>query len=99
MGPGSGFVCVDPDAPCVNDDDITVDMLEACYWVGVVGKPVFASSPSFRIPCLIFLNPDSPKTGFERRLSLPWVRWASVRGFVEAPRDCWSVTPVGTPGC
>ncbi|CAM9449894.1 unnamed protein product, partial [Ectocarpus sp. 12 AP-2014] len=27
---GSGFACIDPDAPCVDDDDITVDMVENC---------------------------------------------------------------------
>ncbi|CAM9510166.1 unnamed protein product, partial [Ectocarpus sp. 13 AM-2016] len=24
------FACIDPDAPCVNDDDITVDMVDTC---------------------------------------------------------------------
>ncbi|CAM9718522.1 unnamed protein product, partial [Ectocarpus sp. 12 AP-2014] len=27
---GSSFACIDPDAPCVDDDDITVDMVENC---------------------------------------------------------------------
>ncbi|CAN0048971.1 unnamed protein product [Ectocarpus fasciculatus] len=26
----SAFACIDPDAPCVNDDDYTVDMAETC---------------------------------------------------------------------
>ncbi|CAM9310619.1 unnamed protein product, partial [Ectocarpus fasciculatus] len=26
----SGFACIDPDAPCVNDDDYTVDIAETC---------------------------------------------------------------------
>ncbi|CAM9608575.1 unnamed protein product, partial [Ectocarpus fasciculatus] len=29
--------CIDPDAPCVNDDDITVDMVENCGYVRYVG--------------------------------------------------------------
>eukprot|EP00903_Cladosiphon_okamuranus_P008222 g7915.t1 len=33
-----GFACVDPSAPCVNDDDITVDMLENCNWVMGIGN-------------------------------------------------------------
>lgn len=33
-----GFACIDPDAECVNDDDITVDMLEDCEWVLGVGN-------------------------------------------------------------
>ncbi|CAM9903213.1 unnamed protein product [Ectocarpus sp. 8 AP-2014] len=27
---GSGFACIDPDAPCVENDDITVEMLDNC---------------------------------------------------------------------
>ncbi|CAM9781863.1 unnamed protein product, partial [Ectocarpus fasciculatus] len=27
---GSGFACIDPAAPCVEDDDITADMVENC---------------------------------------------------------------------
>ena len=26
----SGFACIDPRAPCVDDDDITIDFLENC---------------------------------------------------------------------
>lgn len=26
----AGFACIDPEAPCVDDDDITVDMAENC---------------------------------------------------------------------
>ena len=37
----SGFACVDPDAECVNDDDVTVDMFEECGWIGGIGEPVF----------------------------------------------------------
>lgn len=33
----SDFVCVDPNAPCVEDDDITVDMLENCGSVEDIG--------------------------------------------------------------
>ena len=25
------YACIDPDAACVDDDDITVDMVENCY--------------------------------------------------------------------
>lgn len=28
---GLGFVCIDPEAPCVEDDDVTVDMVENCF--------------------------------------------------------------------
>eukprot|EP00903_Cladosiphon_okamuranus_P014618 g13556.t1 len=45
-GPGAGdddacqygFACIDPSAPCVNDDDITIDMLDACNWVVGIGN-------------------------------------------------------------
>ena len=30
VGCGWGFACIDPNAPCVNDDDITVDLLDTC---------------------------------------------------------------------
>lgn len=33
------FVCVDPEAACVNDDDITVEMFENCD-VGSIGDAV-----------------------------------------------------------
>lgn len=29
-GEWRGFSCIDPDAVCVNDDDITVDMVDVC---------------------------------------------------------------------
>ena len=29
------FSCIDPDAPCVSDDDITVDLLETCDTVSM----------------------------------------------------------------
>ncbi|CAM9833718.1 unnamed protein product, partial [Hapterophycus canaliculatus] len=29
-GQNNGFACIDPDAPCVDDDDITVDMGDSC---------------------------------------------------------------------
>ncbi|CBJ33705.1 conserved unknown protein [Ectocarpus siliculosus] len=32
---GEGFACIDPSAPCVNDDDITVDVDESCDAVGM----------------------------------------------------------------
>ncbi|CAM9269075.1 unnamed protein product [Pylaiella littoralis] len=32
-----GFYCIDPGAACVNDDDITVDMVENCGYVGAIG--------------------------------------------------------------
>lgn len=31
------FACIDPEAPCVDDDDITVDMLESCGHVTLIG--------------------------------------------------------------
>ena len=27
----AGFACIDPEAPCVDDDDVTVDMVENCH--------------------------------------------------------------------
>lgn len=32
------FACIDPDAACVNDDDITVDMFENCGYVLGIGN-------------------------------------------------------------
>lgn len=32
----SGFACVDPSAPCVDDDSVTVDMIDNCY-AGAIG--------------------------------------------------------------
>ncbi|CAM9139733.1 unnamed protein product, partial [Ectocarpus sp. 12 AP-2014] len=34
---GSGFACIDPTAPCVDDDDITIDMVEICGYVRGLG--------------------------------------------------------------
>lgn len=33
----SNFACVDPSAPCVDDDSVTVDMLEKCDWAPGIG--------------------------------------------------------------
>lgn len=33
-----GFACVDPEAACMNDDDITVDMFDNCGWVLSIGN-------------------------------------------------------------
>eukprot|EP00903_Cladosiphon_okamuranus_P005790 g5737.t1 len=32
------FACVDPEASCVDDDSITIDMLDACDWVTGIGN-------------------------------------------------------------
>ena len=32
------FACVDPEAACVNDDDVTIDMVENCGWIGSIGE-------------------------------------------------------------
>ena len=37
-GRWGGFACIDPSAACVNDDDITVDMLDVCDYVGGIGE-------------------------------------------------------------
>ena len=37
-GEYGGFACVDPSATCVDDDDITVDMLDVCDSVGAIGE-------------------------------------------------------------
>lgn len=34
----SGFACIDPEAKCVNDDDITVDVVENCEDVSGPGQ-------------------------------------------------------------
>lgn len=31
----SEFACIDPSAPCVDDDSVTVDMVENCYAGGI----------------------------------------------------------------
>ncbi|CAM9132154.1 unnamed protein product [Ectocarpus sp. 13 AM-2016] len=31
------FACIDPNAPCVDDDSVTVDMLENCGWAPGIG--------------------------------------------------------------
>ena len=36
-GRWGGFACIDPSAACVDDDDITVDMLDVCDYVGGIG--------------------------------------------------------------
>ena len=36
-GDGRGFQCIDPAAPCVNDDDITIDQVENCGFVSAIG--------------------------------------------------------------
>lgn len=28
--PTASYACIDPDAPCVNDDSVTVDMIDLC---------------------------------------------------------------------
>ena len=47
-GQYDGFACIDPAAQCVNDDDITVDMLENCQWVVGVGNGY--CDPDMNIP-------------------------------------------------
>eukprot|EP00752_Nemacystus_decipiens_P018362 g16473.t1 len=37
--PTAGFACIDPDAQCVSDDDITIAMFEKCGWIGGVAPP------------------------------------------------------------
>lgn len=32
-----GFACIDPAASCVDDDDITVEMVENCGYIEAVG--------------------------------------------------------------
>lgn len=34
----ASFACIDPDAPCVDDDDITIDIVENCGDVGSIGN-------------------------------------------------------------
>eukprot|EP00752_Nemacystus_decipiens_P017790 g15950.t1 len=36
-GDGPGFQCIDPAAPCVDDDDITIDQAENCGFLSGVG--------------------------------------------------------------
>eukprot|EP00903_Cladosiphon_okamuranus_P005791 g5738.t1 len=36
--PAAGYACVDPEAPCVDDDSVTVDMLEHCHWPSGIGN-------------------------------------------------------------
>ncbi|CAN0011433.1 unnamed protein product [Ectocarpus sp. 13 AM-2016] len=31
------MACIDPDASCVDDDDVTAEMVENCEWVGGIG--------------------------------------------------------------
>lgn len=35
QGCGGGFSCIDPDADCVDDDDITIDLFETCDTVSM----------------------------------------------------------------
>ena len=35
---GSGFACIDPSAACVDDDDITAEMVEGCGYVQGIGE-------------------------------------------------------------
>jgi len=32
------YRCIDPSAPCVDDDDVTVDMVEGCGFLESVGE-------------------------------------------------------------
>ncbi|CAN0065887.1 unnamed protein product, partial [Ectocarpus fasciculatus] len=32
------MACIDPDASCVNDDDVTAEMVENCEWVSDIGN-------------------------------------------------------------
>ncbi len=34
----SDFACIDPEAPCVDDDDITAEMVENCDDIGRIGE-------------------------------------------------------------
>ncbi|CAM9833989.1 unnamed protein product, partial [Ectocarpus sp. 12 AP-2014] len=36
-GRWSGFACIDPEAPCVDDDSFTVDMIDNCDYPGGIG--------------------------------------------------------------
>ncbi|CAM9940368.1 unnamed protein product, partial [Ectocarpus sp. 12 AP-2014] len=31
------MACIDPDASCVDDDDVTAEMVENCEWVNDIG--------------------------------------------------------------
>ncbi|CAM9566209.1 unnamed protein product, partial [Ectocarpus sp. 4 AP-2014] len=31
------MACIDPDASCVDDDDVTAEMVENCQWVNDIG--------------------------------------------------------------
>lgn len=35
---GSGFACIDPSAECVDDDDVTIEMVENCGDVQGIGE-------------------------------------------------------------
>ena len=37
-GCDDGFACIDPEAPCVDDDDVTVDMVENCETIAGIGE-------------------------------------------------------------
>ena len=36
-GGGRGFRCIDPAAPCVDDDDVTIEQAENCRIVSAIG--------------------------------------------------------------
>lgn len=52
-----GFACIDPDALCVDDDDITVGMLEECEWVGGIGKASYSQGGLFAADVHARLSP------------------------------------------
>lgn len=37
-GPSAGYACVDPEAACVDDDSVTIDMLEVCHYPSGIGE-------------------------------------------------------------
>ncbi len=37
-GRSGGFACIDPEAACVDDDDITVDVVDKCGDVSEIGE-------------------------------------------------------------
>ncbi len=68
--PYSGYLptrhrCIDPSAPCVDDDDITVDMIENCYDVDGLGKASERPHPTRMVqasPMLGFARVDDTQT-------------------------------------
>ena len=66
------FACVDPEAPCVDDDDVTVDMVANCGDIASIGEVTVArldfdvSSGLFRVaevhrlyPQKFFVDPQN----------------------------------------